>query len=339
MFDKISRTALFVILFVSLCFNAYWVVRSARPSRSDPRKFSFLDPNVSTLPHIVDKSEKVSVLSLSPLREKIRPLIADHIARSEWPDNSRIGVYVEDLNTGAWLGLDERERFLPFSLLKVPAVMAAMKRVDRREWTLDQSMTLTEGDIDTRPGVPQWTPLAAGQRMTFQNVLEKMLVESDNTPYFLLTRHLTDDEIDSVYHHLGIDPDEGSDFRRMVTPRKFATLFRALYYSTYLSRSSSQYLLSLMNRAIHVYAIRAAIPPEIAVAHKIGIYFPSSVVSSPATVSSSSVPIHMHDAGIVYYPDRPFMIAVMTAGMKQANATSAIRDIAAAVYEHYERYK
>ena len=65
-------------------------------------------------------------------REKIKDIeraIESYITeRKQDKDITHISVYYKDLTTGAWIGVNEKEDFIPASLNKVPLMMALYKK-------------------------------------------------------------------------------------------------------------------------------------------------------------------------------------------------------------------
>ena len=62
------------------------------------------------------------------------------------------GIYFEDLNTGAWFGINERDEFLPASLSKIPVIVAILKKVENGEISLNDIMILKKENINPYSG-------------------------------------------------------------------------------------------------------------------------------------------------------------------------------------------
>jgi beta-lactamase class A len=94
-----------------------------------------------------------------------------------------VGVSALHLETGTGASFHGRERFPMASVFKLPVSIALLERVDRGALHLDQSVAL--GPADIRPGggprtIADRAP-AGGIALTIAELLEAMLVESDNT--------------------------------------------------------------------------------------------------------------------------------------------------------------
>ncbi|MCX6820652.1 MAG: serine hydrolase, partial [Candidatus Aenigmarchaeota archaeon] len=98
-----------------------------------------------------------------------------------------------------------------------------------------------------------------------------------------------------------------------------SNILRALYLSTYLHRSFSQLALSMMSETDYTNQLQAGIPADIKVAHKIGFYATGG---------------YYHDCGIVYVPDKPYIVCVMSRDSTPQEANVAISGISGIVYRY-----
>ncbi len=89
------------------------------------------------------------------------------------------GLYYEDLQSGAWVGYNEREKFIPQSLFKVPLAMTILKKVERGDLSLDETITLREEDLDPSSGTLY--KKGSGHQMQLKDLLKVMIEQSDNT--------------------------------------------------------------------------------------------------------------------------------------------------------------
>ena len=113
-------------------------------------------------------------LGLQPLAVLERRLTT--LARSvaaEW------GIYVRFLDTGEEIAIDADRPMDTMSLIKVPILVALMRRVDRGEVSLDERITLS--DDDKRLGTGVLRLFGAGATFTLRDMAWMMEVVSDNT--------------------------------------------------------------------------------------------------------------------------------------------------------------
>lgn len=227
----------------------------------------------------------------------------------------RYSVFFQDLTTGAWVGLDERKTFMPASLLKMPTVIAILKKVGQGSISLDTVVTLTPDMIDTDFGTLGYK--GAGYEITVHDLLKYVITESDNTALWALNSLLTSDDYVAARAAIGM-PYVSQEEDLAVSPKSYSNILRALYMSTYLERPLSQLALSMMAETEYNNQLPAGVPPGIKVAHKVGYFSDGGYV---------------HDCGIVYVPEKPYILCVMSVNTTMEEADDAISHISAMTYE------
>lgn len=246
-------------------------------------------------------------------------IINNEIAKYNGTEGT-VGVFVQDTKTGAWLGINERTGFYPASLLKIPIMMAILKKVQLGEMKLSDTITLTQEDLDSG-----WGDLyknGVGAKFTVQQLLEDMIKSSDNTAKNALKRQLTVTEIDEVFVHIGITDPYLTDTDHSVSPRDYTRLFKALYYSTFLSPHYSEIALQLATNSREEDLISQNLPDGIQVSQKFGIYEDEGV---------------LHDCGIVYHEKNPYFICIMTNGIDRNQSEELIPRISKDVYDYIDK--
>lgn len=272
-------------------------------------------PYIDIARHLI--SQEHFLTTLQPIRE----YLIDTVER-EGPES--ISIYLEYLNTGANVSINQDLRMLPASLVKVPLAMAVMKKVELGEWELHNELVLSSQDHDEKWGELYREPV--GSLFTIDRLLTEMIVNSDNTATRILYRNLSYDEKWDVLSALGLEELFGTDGK--ITAKEYTRLFRALYTSSYLRRESSQYLLTLLTRSPYDEYLGQGIPEEVPFAHKIGDNVDEEVIL---------------DAGIVYVENRPYLIAVAidyaAEGMGRERALELLGDISKRTYEFMTTYE
>jgi beta-lactamase class A len=106
------------------------------------------------------------------------------------PGTGRLGVAVRDLEDGTTLLIDAKRPFPMQSVYKLPIAIALLDRVDRGRISLSKTVHLTQAQRS-----PGHSPLAKligpdGLDRTIEQLLEAMMIESDNTACDLLLDEL-----------------------------------------------------------------------------------------------------------------------------------------------------
>lgn len=326
--EHFKKIIVLIILVASLLANGYliWKLKNVAVSvENSKNEFSFLNPLLQLLKYDSAEDRRANtIMSFASLRQEIEGLLGDK--------QKQAGVYLEDLNTGTWLGINEKQKFVPASLIKVAFATAALKKVDKNIWTLDTPLLLQPKYKNKKYGT-LWK-LDDFSDVPLRKVIEEMIITSDNTTVSMIYNSLTKEERDEVFYHIGQrNPDENPEFPYVIelySPKELATAYRMLYNSSYLTRKNSQYLLTLLAKTVFRSEIPRPIPSNISVAHKIGEATRASVPELPD--------FSFHDCGIVYYPQRPYIICVMTDGIPVKDASDLIASISDRVYKYINEY-
>ena len=253
-----------------------------------------------------------------------------------------IAVYFRDLKNGPVFGINENAKFIPASLLKLPLAMYFFSLEEEQPGFLMTNLTYTDAVRQTlsptatsspsyvHQEFPLGTDLQIGQSYTIDDLLSRMLQYSDNFAYLTLLSYVTSqpggsEVLRQKYGELGIiDPTYADD---TITVRSYASIFRLLYHVSYLDAASSEKALSLLSKSDFNDGLVAGIPSGTRIAHKFGERELGNGIKQ------------IHDCGIVYYPDNPYLICVMTKGSNVQSLTSVISKISGIVYDEVNSRK
>jgi beta-lactamase class A len=239
----------------------------------------------------------------------------------------QMAVYFRDLNNGPWHGINENVPFPATSLMRLPYAMAIMKNAETDTGELTRrvhSTSVREPNAGTT--LEPSRSRTEGQTATIGEIVERMLTGADKS-----TAVLSDDIMDRgianrMFSDLGLSQSVNAP-RAPLSARSFATFFRILFNASYLTRDSSEKILSVLARSSSRSGIVAGVPSGIAVANIYG-----EQVSEERGHRKES-----HDCGIVYYPDSPYILCIMTEGPGFEENASAIREISRGVFLFVEQ--
>lgn len=297
--------SILTLLIVSLALNIFLLVDL---SNEKDANFKFIDPSVTiSIDSNVQNSK--SVLHYTGLREVLESRIGSYTT----VDN--VGVFVQDIDTGAWLGMNERMGFAPASLLKVPVMMAILKKVSYNEISLEDKVTIVQEDIDI--GWGELYEDKVGTEVTVMQLIKDMTAGSDNSAKNALKRQLSDRELDEVFTHVGIpNPYHADQNNQTVSPRNYNRFFKALYHATFLPADLSELALDIAADTSEESLISKGVPTQIQVSHKFGVY-------------EGRI---LHDCGIVYHLQNPYFICIMTKNVEIAPGSELIQGLSKDVF-------
>ncbi|HYC00021.1 MAG TPA: serine hydrolase [Candidatus Limnocylindrales bacterium] len=260
--------------------------------------------------------------------------VQDIIAKDQAAGGLHVAtVYFRDLRGGPVWGINESINFAPASLLKLPLVMALFSlnetmpglldtEIEFRRARLDQFEKLKQSDV---PAVK----LEEGKRYTVAEFARNAIVFSDNLSYYTLVDYLSNVVPDGRAHILRTFQELGVINPRnineeVVTARVYAALFRLLYNVSYLDADASDLLLGWLAESYFGAGLVAGLPKGTVVANKFG----------ERTMPDGSQ--HLHDCGVIYFPDNPYLLCVMTKGRDQQELGRLIATISRMVWEELE---
>ncbi len=252
------------------------------------KRYSSLSPAVA----VADQQD--NLVGFQPLRDSLLNAYAKR-------DDYLVAIYFEYLPTGVNININENERIWPASLIKIPVAMAAMKKVERGDWRLENELVIFDEDKDSQFGDLYREP--NGTRISIERLFRESLVNSDNTAHFVFLRNLNNSELEEVFVHLGLNEiletlrlspaSAGLDNR--MTVKNYSVFFRSLYNATYLSPEYSQKILQLLLDSPREH-LALGLPENTSFAHKTGTRTDNQVWTN---------------SGIVYLPRRQYLLTVM----------------------------
>jgi len=237
----------------------------------------------------------------------------------------KYGIYFEDLNTGAWVGINERDKFVPASLMKIPVVVGILKKVEDGGLTLDTKVTVHKEDVDNNYG--ELGGRGFEQNYTLFELINYTLYYSDNTALLSLRDSIDDADVIDAMIVLGItyktqvEYPNSKDGLVFISPKDYSNIFRTLYYSGYLRRQHSQLMLELLASTSFKNGLPAGVPKNVTVSHKIGSF------------TREGKPYY-HDCGIIYAPDKPYILCIMTSDLSLEESNQLMEKISKDAYDY-----
>ncbi len=241
---------------------------------------------------------------------------------------TRYAYYFRDLTSGAWTGINEEDQYDPASMLKIVVAVAAYKQEEATPGFLSRRLVYTQDLANVNAAFP-FAPkiaLSVGQSYSVPFLLKEMLSNSDNAAKDLLLSSIDQSVIDKVYIDLSIPkPNDTNSAGYTISPQDYSRFLRIIYYGTYdLSWQNSNELMQLLNDATFTSGLVAGVPDSVRVAHKYGEH----VIGTGGVANG----VELSDCGIVYHPERPYLICVMTEGKDPLQLANFIAQVSRATY-------
>lgn len=242
-------------------------------------------------------------------------------------DASAASVYLRTMNSGGVVGINENIAYDPASMVKVVLMMTYVRVAELHPDILTKQLTMTE-ELLVTPGTAEYygtTTLVVGTSYRVADLIDTMIVNSDNGAKDLLLANIPPEELIRTLKDFGITLPKGNTEGLKMSPKELSLFFRSLFSATYLDPTHSEVALELLTRTSFMDGIVAGTPYGTQVAHKFGEY-----VLDPETEKGDT--LELHDCGVVYAPGNPYFLCVMTRGSSHEKLASLITKISQDTY-------
>lgn len=229
-------------------------------------------------------------------------------------------VHVRDFKKAEWTSYNESEPFDPGSLMKVPLLFTYLRMAEEDPDVLQRRYTLWS--VDPRMPQPIFPPaqrINTGQAYTVEELLRYAITYSDNLAVMLLMSHVDVKAYQRTFLELGLAAPAMSDQRHPMTVREYSVFLKALFNSTYLGIHHSEEAVSLLLASSFHDGLQRGVPGSVAVAHKFGEY-------------SDGTSMQLHESGIVYLANNPYVVTIMTKGPDMAKLPEVIGALSGVIY-------
>ncbi len=324
--NKLSYLCIFILLSLSVYL---FVNKESRDAVCDNNDLSHLNPQIVCI-----EKQVVNKRNYVVFKRQLQEFIKKSKERG---DSDLVSVYFRDLQYGPTFGVDEYEKFSPASLLKLPmmiAYLAESESESESESSILNTKIFFQGyNNDITQSIPPTKSAKENTNYTIYELLEFLIKYSDNNSYYALLAYLnkisTNTQIlRDTFIDLGvIDPKSNLD--ETITVKSYAGIFTQLFNSSYFTKKeTSEMALELLTDTDYHSGIVAGVPVSLKVAHKFGERFDESTNLK-----------QLHDCGIVYYPQNPYLLCVMTKGDDIDKLASVIAKVSEMVYKEFDARK
>ena len=261
----------------------------------------------------------------------LRDLIEDKRQKGEI---SEVSLYFRDLKYGPTFGVDEYTQFSPASLLKLPMMITYLGLYENDPDIFETKLyyeAINQNDL--KQGIAPKKTIEPNVHYRVADLIEYMIKYSDNRSYYVLLEYLNQISpktqlLRDTFIDLGII-DPSNEFEDTITVKSYAGIFTQLYNSTYFTtKGVSEMALDFLSDTDFDQGIVAGVPLGTVVAHKFG-----------ERINESTGVKQLHDCGIVYFPENPYLICIMTRGGNMEDLIDTLSLISKMVYEEFDSRK
>jgi beta-lactamase class A len=261
-------------------------------------------------------------IELKPFKVQLQQFVDARVR--EVPGIDFVSIYFRDLNNGPWFGINETVEFSPASLLKVPLMLAYYKHAEDDPGILQKTIEFKKSPSSSNviQTLPPSVKLQDGESYTIEDLIYRMVVYSDNDAHLMLLQYIDDTSFKKIYSDFGLSLIDKDTIDTKVNVKTYAGFFRMLFNASYISNNYSEKALELLAKTEFQKGLVAGVPEGTQVAHKFG---ERSYLGSRTK--------QLHDCGIVYYPEHPYLLCVMSRGEDADELAAAIREVSNLIFQ------
>lgn len=171
--------------------------------------------------------------------EKNLRQITDQIIKNG--EATTASIYPRHLNTGQWSGVDEERLYDPASMLKIVLMITYLKEVEEGRDLLSRKIAFTQNLQQANNAImySSTSSLEVGSMYTVEQLIKKMIIDSDNGATFALIDHVDQETLNNTYAKLGLPSPETMDGKYKISAKQYS-LFLEFFTMRHTLTTNSQ---------------------------------------------------------------------------------------------------
>ncbi len=313
---------LFTIVVVLTIFGMRWLNQSQSPTEtagighSCSLKIKRLN-GYQLIKPIMFADEECPSENLNAINQSISSIINSY---KQYQNVTAASVYLRNYETSEWTSVNENENYEPGSLFKVPLLVATLKMSENKPGLLDKKVAYNKPFQLNKSTHFLSKSLQVGQTYTIRELLNYMIVHSDNNATALLQNNIDLNYLIQTFSDLGLPKPDIKASQYFFTVNGYSLFMRAIYNATYLNTENSNYAAKLLSQSTFKEGIVSGLPSGTPIAHKFG-------------EAGNPNEIQLHESAIVYLDGKAYLLTVMTKGKEFITLAKLIAEISKAVYD------
>ncbi|MBI5917230.1 MAG: serine hydrolase [Bacteroidetes bacterium] len=238
---------------------------------------------------------------------------------------SEVSIFFKEFEHGNWMAINPDKKYHPASLMKVPLLLAMLRSLEADPSQLKKEVTFEKPvGMEERAQFYKYPTIEVGKKYTVHELLFYMIAYSDNNATWVVSRFVSQDQIAKLFAEMGLPTPRTDDPNFTLTPRDYSLFFNAIFNSSYLSSEFSEYSADLLSNCSFKEGFGKGFPTDTKMWHKFGEW------------QAENQPHELHEVGIVFVKEKPFLLMVMTKGNDTERQAEAIQTISKEIYKHIE---
>ena len=257
----------------------------------------------------------------STLLTQYKPDIESIIENNKSQGNiSSASVYIREFSNAEWISINETEKYSPGSLLKIPELITFYKMNEKTPGILNRKVLYNKNFAADKHPTYLSKHITLGQTYTIRELLEYMIVYSDNNATMLLNSIIDQSAFKRTFTDIGLKEPDFKASQYPISACDFSIFMKELFNASYLTKEDSEACLNLLSQSDFKQGLLSGLPEGCATAHKFG---EGGFDNSP----------NFSESAIVYCGKRPYLVTIMTKGNDMKKLPKVVGDISKKVFE------
>ncbi len=312
---KIILILLFIILLIISFFWGFYIkeifilkTNKNENIHSFDNKYKFINP-------LLDCESNFNFISTKTIEFKINKYLENN------NKINKIWLFFRFLKNGSIFWINENDNFLSASLTKLPLAIVLFKLSETKEFQniLENEIIIEDIKIDLDRNLWQ-DNIKIWEKYKIIQLIEQMLINSDNLAAIYLIAYVWEN-LNTVYKELWIKEIDFNNPYIDVSAKDISMFLRILYNASYLNRENSEKILYMLSKSNFTSWLKAGVPKNILISNK---FWEKWFKVNPEK--------QLHDCWIIYYPNNPYILCVMTRWDNFSDLSNVIKDISNIVY-------
>ena len=231
-----------------------------------------------------------------------------------------VSVYVREFNKGKWFAINPDEKYSPGSVMKIMTLITFLKESERDPSLLNKKIKFSThiSELPTQYIVVE--ELQEGKYYSVKELISRMITDSNNDATALLNSTMDFTTYFSILKGINLEIPSIYQADYPLNAIQVSRLLRLIYNSGILSSDNSEYAMTLLSKSKFHDGIEKSLPKGVEIAHKFGEKF-------------TPTEQQLHETGIVYCNNKPYLITVMTKGTKQDELKQVLSKVSSQVWD------
>lgn len=239
---------------------------------------------------------------------------------------SSASLYMRDFDKSNWTAINQNEKYLPGSILKIPVLMTILKYEEEHPGSLDSTLPYI---YKFQYEYPKYQSIVThqiqwGKRYSRRELLRYMIEYSDNNATLMLWMVMNKNTFFSIFEELGLSKPDLNGMSIPLSAQECSLFMETLFNATILNVKQSEYAVDLLCKSTFNDGIVKGMPlRNLLIAHKFG-------------EAGANQQKELHETALLYIDDKPYLITIMTRGQKNVGLSRlavVIQEISGAIYK------